>query len=111
MGLRRWITGKEYILVDRGNGDEEVGTFPKFISIGQVKELMRNGTIEQGTYRLVERTRDGDKARWTMSKRKLLSPEELSKLDKEKAFKLMREKTETVKREVDSLKEFRTEMY
>ena len=110
MGLRKWITGKEYILVDRDQGDEEVGTFPKNITIGQVKELMRNGTIEQGTYRLVERSRDGDKARWTMSKRKLLSPEELSKLDKEKAFKLMREKTETVKREVESLKEFRTEM-
>ena len=110
MGFRSWITGKEYILVDRSNGDEEVGSFPKSITIGQVKELMRNGTIDQGSYRLLERTKAGDKVLWTMSKRKQLNPEELSKLDKEKAFKLMREKTETVKREVESLKEFRTEM-
>jgi hypothetical protein len=110
MGFRSWITGKEYILVDRSNGDEEVGSFPKSITIGQVKELMRNGTIDQGSYRLLERTKAGDKVLWTMSKRKQLSPEEVSKLDKEKAFKLMREKTETVKREVESLKEFRSEM-
>ena len=110
MGFRSWITGKEYILVDRSSGDEEVGSFPKSITIGQVKELMRNGTIDQGSYRLMERTKAGDKILWTMSKRKQLSPEEISKLDKEKAFKLMREKTETVKKEVESLKEFRTEM-
>ena len=110
MGLRSWITGKQYILVDRNQGDEEVGSFPKSITIGQVKELVRNGTIDQGSYRLLERSKTGDKVLWTMSKRKQLSPEEMSKMDKEKAFKLMREKTETVKREVESLKEFRREM-
>jgi len=110
MGLRSWITGKEYILVDRLQGDDEVGTFPNSITIGQVKELMRNGTIDQGSYRLLERTKAGDKVIWTMSKRKQLSPEQVASMDRDKAFKAWREKTEKIKADLSDLNAFKAEM-
>jgi len=110
MGLRNWITGKQYILVNRTIGDEEVGTFPASRSVQQIKAMIASGDLEDAVYRLICRSRKGDKVQWTMPTKKVLTAAKITVMEREKAFKALREKTESVKKDVEELRLIKSQM-
>jgi hypothetical protein len=110
MGIRNWITGKQYILVNRTIGDEEVGTFPASRSVQQIKAMIASGDLEDAVYRLVCRSRKGDKVQWTMPTKKVLTAAKITVMEREKAFKALREKTESVKKDVEELRLIKSQM-
>lgn len=110
MGIRSWISGKQYILVNKSAGDEEVGTFPASRSMQQIKAMISAGDLEDGVYRLVCRSRKGDKAEWTMPTKKVLTAARITVMEREKAFKALREKTDSVKKDVEELRVIKTQM-
>jgi len=103
MGIRSWISGKQYILINRTDGDTEVGTFPARRTVQQVKEMIAVGNLEDAVYRMICRSRKGDTIEWSMPKKKSVTPEQLSKMEQEKAIKALRDKTEEVKKGRDEL--------
>ena len=110
MGIRNWITGKQYILVNRTIGDEEVGTFPASRSVQQIKVMIASGDLEDAVYRLICRSRKGDKVQWTMPTKKVLTAAKITVMEREKAFKALREKTESVKKDVEELRLIKSQM-
>jgi len=108
--IGNWIKGREYVLINRDNQDMEAGTFPVRVTAAQVRAMIKDGDIEPGTYRLIERTKAGDRTVWSMARKRELSPEEILQLDKDKAFKILREKKKSVAQDVKELNQLTAEI-